>query len=242
MKRLEDALAAVQLAQEGSGKPLAVVLAGHNGSGKSTLWYKRLAPKLEIPLVNADRMMLSILPEPDERRRLADWARKLRDENTSWMRVAQKGVEAFVAQAMGQRVPFAVETVFSHLREKNGKIVESKIDLIREMQAAGYFVLLVFVGLTSVDLSIGRVLSRTAQGGHRVPIDKLRERFPRTQRVMALARDVADASMLVDNSRSEKKAFTPCRVQIESRAEYDVRSTGHVPAPIAGWLDIVSPS
>ena len=26
--------------QRASGKPLAIVLAGHNGSGKSTLWYK----------------------------------------------------------------------------------------------------------------------------------------------------------------------------------------------------------
>lgn len=46
-------------------KPVAFVLAGHNGSGKSTLWRERLSDALRIPLINADRMMLSILPEPD---------------------------------------------------------------------------------------------------------------------------------------------------------------------------------
>jgi len=44
---------------------VAFVLAGHNGSGKSTLWYSRLAESLRMPLVNADRMMMSILPDAD---------------------------------------------------------------------------------------------------------------------------------------------------------------------------------
>lgn len=50
----------------GVGKPTAFVLAGLNGSGKSKLWYERLAPTLQIPMVNADRLTLSILPERDK--------------------------------------------------------------------------------------------------------------------------------------------------------------------------------
>jgi len=46
---------------------MAFVLAGHNGSGKSTLWYQRLADQLQIPLVNADRLTLSILPEANKK-------------------------------------------------------------------------------------------------------------------------------------------------------------------------------
>ena len=49
------------------------------------------------------------------------------------MRVAQKGVEAFVAQAMAQKVPFAMETVFSYWQELPGGRIASKIDLIRQM-------------------------------------------------------------------------------------------------------------
>ena len=141
---LQSAVEQVLEFQRRSGKPLAVIVAGHNGSGKSTMWAEQLVETLRIPLVNADRMMLSILPEPGANGHPA-WARALRDENASWMKVAQKGVEAFVAQAMGAKVPFAMETVFSHWRALPGGKFESKIDLIRQMQAAGYFVVLVFV-------------------------------------------------------------------------------------------------
>ena len=61
---ISTALKAIREEQEKAGKPLAIILAGHNGSGKSTIWNDVLADSLKIPLINADRMMLSILPEP----------------------------------------------------------------------------------------------------------------------------------------------------------------------------------
>jgi predicted ABC-type ATPase len=155
LNTLDVAIDTIIAAQRKSGKPLAVILAGHNGSGKSTMWYGRLADTLKIPLVNADRMMISILPE-----RMPHWARQLRDTDTSWMQVAQKGVEAFVALAAQASVPFAMETVFSHWRKKSDGTFESKIDKLLELQAAGYFVLLLFVGLANASLSIGRDLRR----------------------------------------------------------------------------------
>ncbi len=111
--KLAAALAAVLKAREDSKRPLAVLLTGHNGSGKSTLWYEKLAPVLEMPLINADRMMMSILP-PGDPRTWQPWARILRDEDPQWMRVSQRGVQAFVAEAMAAQLPFATETVFSH--------------------------------------------------------------------------------------------------------------------------------
>jgi predicted ABC-type ATPase len=62
-------------------KPTAIVLAGNNGSGKSTLWYDRLADGLQIPLVNADRLTLSLLPIPDPNLKLRPWAARLRDQD-----------------------------------------------------------------------------------------------------------------------------------------------------------------
>lgn len=63
MNSLSKAMDRVLETQEASGKPLAIILAGHNGSGKSTMWKKHLSDRLQIPLINADRMMVSILPE-----------------------------------------------------------------------------------------------------------------------------------------------------------------------------------
>lgn len=129
---LTDALAVVGLAHQQSQKPLAIVLAGHNGSGKSTLWREHLSEHFRIPLINADRMMLSILPELLGDDRLPDWAAHLRDENQSWMGVSQRGVLAFVAQALGAKVPFAMETVFSHWKRRDDGGHDSKVDLIRQ--------------------------------------------------------------------------------------------------------------
>ncbi len=242
MTGLPDAVSDVLKAQDASGKPLAIVLAGHNGSGKSTLWYKRLASTIQIPLVNADRMMMSILPEVAPGKKLPEWASDLRDNDASWMTVAQKGVEAFVAQAMARTVPFAMETVFSHWREHPDGTIESKIDLIRQMQAAGYFVVLIFVGLSSVQLSIARVSTRVQQGGHSVAADALARRFPRTQRAIREAASVSDAALLLDNSQTQEQAFTVCHVRLGIQQLFDVRDTDEeVPQAILSWLNIVSP-
>jgi predicted ABC-type ATPase len=241
MTTLAQAVDHVLAAQKKSKKPLAIVLAGHNGSGKSTMWYDHLADVFQIPLINADRMMMSILPEVGKDEVLPTWASELRDKNQGWMRVAQDGVQAFVVQALANKVPFATETVFSHWKDIGKGRFESKIDRIVEMQKAGYFVILFFVGLTDDQLSIGRVSTRVAKGGHGVPVQKLIERFPRTQKAVGAATLVADATILVDNSRDESMAFSVCRIQMRKQEVYDVRAEIKVPAAIQQWLNIVSP-
>jgi len=234
--------AAVKTALQKQDKPIAIVMAGHNGSGKSTLWYDHIADQLRIPLINADRMMLSVLPEADKERRLRFWAQELRDKNELWMKVAQNGVSAFVAQAMGMQVPFAYETVFSHWEEQSDGSIKSKIDVILGLQEAGYFVLLMFVGLTNVSLSIGRVQTRKAEGGHNVDTKKLVERFPRTQKAVRAALDVADAAILFDNSRSLALAFTPVQIRNKDTIIFDIRTVmKRKPTAITSWLDIVAP-
>ena len=205
-------------------KPTAFVLAGHNGSGKSTLWNERLAPQLKIPLVNADRITASILPPPDPQTgQLPDWARKLRDNDVRWQVLSQAGVQAFVALVTERRMPFAFETVFSHWKKlPNGKY-ESKIDMITTLQQAGYFVVLVFVGLASAQLSVLRVETRTRQGGHGVPLNKLLSRFPRTQRAIGYAAIIADMTLMFDNSQSAQKAFALVRAQRGNTVLFDCR-------------------
>lgn len=228
--------------QKSSKKPLAIVLAGHNGSGKSTMWYKHLADQFQIPLINADRMMLSILPEVAPGDKLPGWASSLRDEDKSWMKVAQQGVQAFVVQAMANKVPFAMETVFSHWQPDGNGGFESKIDLIKDMQAAGYYVILFFVGLSNVQLSMARVSTRVAEGGHNVDGKKLIERFPRTQNAIKLASSVADSAILVDNSRESSKAFTVCRIQMLEQEVFDLRNNKGKKSPVVlEWLNVVNP-
>ena len=242
MTDLKAAVEEILAAQRKTKKPLAIVLAGHNGSGKSTMWRKTLSDQLQIPLVNADRMMLSILPEPLSDGALEDWARNLRDADEAWMKVAQESVQSFVGHAMQRKVPFAFETVFSYWEPQQDGAIASKLDLIRDMQAAGYFVLLFFVGLTNVDLSILRVQTRVADNGHDVEMDRLLRRFPKTQKAVGEAAKIADASIFTDNSRDQKHAFTVCRIQLGEQPLFDLRDElSRVPPAIREWLDQVSP-
>ncbi len=239
---LVQAVEQILQAQRKTKKPLAIVLAGHNGSGKSTMWRRLLARQLQMPLVNADRMLLSLLPEANSDGKLEAWARALRDTDQSWMKVTQDGVQTFVGHAMQAKVPFAMETVFSYWHERPDGTVHSKLDLIRDMQNAGYFVLLFFVGLTNVELSILRVQTRVAENGHGVELDRLLRRFPKTQRAIREAAKIADATIFTDNSRDLKQAFTVCRVQLTDKALFDLRAgSDPVPAAIAAWLEVVSP-
>lgn len=224
-------------------KPLAVILAGHNGSGKSTLWYENLVVDMRMPLLNADRFMLAILPEKETQEQ-ADWVVQIRDHNEHWMRVAQQGVQAFMRVAVEEKEPFAMETVFSHWQMRPDGSHASKIDNIRALQDAGYFVVLFFVGLTSAEMSISRVKTRVQSGGHGVAGDKLISRFPRTQKAVSAALPVADAAILVDNSLTPDKAFTLCRVQQKERVLFDSRNHPRTQPPkaVLAWMDKVCPA
>lgn len=227
------------------GRPAAFVLAGHNGSGKSTLWYERLVTKLQMPLINADRLTTSILPAPDQAGMLPFWAQRLRDEDFRWQELSQLGVKAFKRLVMDQRIPFAFETVFSHWRQREDGSFESKADDIVELQEAGYFVVLLFVGLTSAALSAARVLTRRQQGGHAVPHDKLLSRFPRTQAAIEHAAPIADMAIFFDNSRTTDEAFALVRVQRGTQVLFDCRDASYGVSPdllrvASVWLPKVS--
>ncbi len=206
------------------------------------MWRTILADVMQLPLVNADRMMLSILPEVGDDGHLVPWAARLRDTDRDWMRVAQQGVQAFVGQAMGAKVPFAMETVFSYWEPRPDGTTASKIELIEQLQAAGYFVLLLFVGLSDVGYSILRVRTRVVEGGHGIDDTTLRARFPRTQRAIAAAVTVADASILTDNSQSPTQAFTVCQVRLGMKLLFDIRDgRASVPRLTFNWMDQVCP-
>ena len=193
-------------------KPLAIVLAGHNGSGKSTLWYDKLADQLRIPLVNADRLTLSILPPAiDQKQTLRPWAANLRDNDERWQKLSQDGVQLFMGLIMDQHMPFAFETVFSYLARQADGTYKSKVDTYCRATESRLFCGPGVCGLASAELSILRVNTRRLQGGHDVPEAKLRQRFPRTQEAIRLAAPLADMTFMYDNSRAIDKAFSPAR-------------------------------
>ena len=135
-----------------------------------------------------------------------------------------------------------METVFSHWEEGTDGQIASKIDLIKGMQAAGYFVPLFFVALTSADLSVLRVSRLVLEGGHGVDELTLPTRFPKTQKAISEAIKIAHASILADNSLTLAEAVTVCRVQPGIMPLFDIRDGSRKPpAVIVAWMDVVSP-
>ncbi|MEW4561645.1 zeta toxin family protein [Bremerella sp. JC770] len=132
-------------------EPNLVAIAGPNGAGKSTFYHSQLFHS-GLRWVNADVLAASFKLDPYQAASLADGIRKY---------------------LVSQRESFVFETVFSDP-------VGEKVQFLVDAAAQGYDVTLCFIGLSSADQSIERVGMRVSQGGHHVPIEKLKTRFPRT--------------------------------------------------------------
>ncbi len=86
---------------------------------------------------------------------------------------------------------FSQETVFSH---------PSKVDALRKAHAAGYRTYLYFVATESPEINISRVTNRFQQGGHNVPIEKIRARFERSIDQIPNALPYLSRAFFFDNS------------------------------------------
>lgn len=165
--------------RRGTDKPVLYLLAGPNGAGKTTL-YRALVLTGTIPpnaeFVNAD------VYEAAQLQHITDAQVRSRQ--------AQRWADARREALLQAGQSFASETVFSH---------ESKLQLIEEAQARGFFVLLLVVALDRPERLIERVAQRVAEGGHAVPTDRILARYPRTLALLARAVRTADAAILYDS-------------------------------------------
>ncbi len=173
------------------------MLAGPDGAGKSTYVDRVLHPATRLPFVNADLIAADRWPDAAAAHAY-EAARIATDTRT---------------RLIAERESFLAETVFSH---------PSKIDLLRDAQAAGYLVSL-HVIVVPVELTVARVQHRVDHGGHTVPEDKIRGRSDRLWTYVQQAIAIADTTTVYDNS----SARTPFRVIATYR-------TG-VPVGTPGW-------
>ncbi len=130
---------------------MIVAIAGPNGAGKSTFFHSHLRTT-GLRFINADIL-----------------ARELQID-------AYKAAETATAirnSLVKMRESFVFETVFSDP-------VGEKLDFLLSAATSGYSVVLCFIGIESLQVSDERVAMRVSQGGHDVPWEKLRDRFPRT--------------------------------------------------------------
>lgn len=154
------------------------MLAGPNGAGKSTLYETRVKPMVPprfAPFINADLIQRDELGDPSMQ------------ASYQAAQIAESRRRGYLAEGRS----FVSESTFSH---------ESKLALIDEARASGFRVVMYHVNVRSADLSVMRVARRTAEGGHNVPEDKIRERYARNQALIREAVLRADRAFIYDNS------------------------------------------
>jgi len=151
-------------------RPLVVALAGPNGAGKTTFYHAHLKPA-GLRFVNADVLARELDLEPYAAAKVADAIRR---------------------ELVHQRESFVFETVFS---DPAG----DKLAFLQEAIVSGFTVVLCFIGISSSRISEQRVAMRVSQGGHDVPSDKLRSRYPRTLANLKSAIQELPCVLIFDN-------------------------------------------
>jgi predicted ABC-type ATPase len=185
-------------------RPIVVAIAGPNGAGKTTFFHSHLA-SVGLRFINADVLAAELDLKPYDAARLADALRQA---------LIKRG-ESFV-----------FETVFSDT-------VGDKVGLLEEAARSGYAVVLCYIGISSSEQSIARVAMRVSQGGHDVPDDKLRSRFPRTLENLRAAILRLPQVLVYDNS--------DLRVPYRLVAAFDRGIVKHLAEPMPDWLRELMP-
>lgn len=188
-------------------QPVLLFLAGPNGAGKST-FFDRFLAELGLPFVNADRLA-TVMREADPAASQADIDRR-----------AFEQAERFRRDLVEAGVSFCTESVFSDP-------VGAKIGALQKARARGFAVFLIFVGVNTPLLSVGRVQHRVSLGGHDITDEKLYSRFPRTMANLQSAVAVVDEALLIDNTSDEQ----PYRVV----AAYEQGRLVYQNPPLPAW-------
>jgi predicted ABC-type ATPase len=138
--------------------PTCWIIAGPNGAGKTTFALEYL-PRIANcqHFINADLIAAGLSP--------------LAPEAGLWQasRLFLRAIETCI-QA---REDFGLETTLAG---------RTYLKLIQRLQMANWRVELIYLALSSVEMSKWRVAERVAHGGHNIPVADIERRFPRSLR------------------------------------------------------------
>lgn len=99
---------------------------------------------------------------------------------------------------VANRQSFTFETVLS---------TERNLNLLKKAKENGYFIRCIYVLTSNPDINVSRVESRTANGGHTVPEDKIRSRYSKALALIPKLLEVCDIMHIYDNSTLPFRSF-----------------------------------
>ena len=185
-------------------RPIVVALAGQNGAGKTT-FYKAYLKASGLRFVNADEIARDLRADAYAAAKMADTLRR---------------------ELLAEHESFIFETVFSDP-------VGDKIAFLKEAERSGYTVILLFIGAKGSEISDERVAMRVLKGGHDVPADKLKERYPRVMKNLQRALLEISNVRVYDNSDLRE----PYRLVATRENAQSIELYGETPE----WLRVLLP-
>lgn len=180
-------------------RPVILAIAGPNGAGKTTFFHSHLK-EAGLCFVNADDIAHELDISAYEAAGIADAMRR---------------------ELVRQQESFVFETVLSDP-------VGEKVGFLVDAVAAGYSVILCFIGIAGPAVSEERVAIRVSQGGHDVPSEKLIARFPRTLANLEAAIRALPFVLIFDN--------TDLAVPFQKVAEFRNGKALTISDPAPEWL------
>ena len=159
--------------------PTLFIIAGPNGAGKTTAAYTVFPHVLNVmEFVNADEIARGLSPFQPES--VALQAGRIMLERVDELITSEKD--------------FVVETTLSG---------RAYVGMIEKAKAKGYSVKLIFVYVSSADVSVNRVAQRVSKGGHNIPEQTIRRRYILgLKNFVHLFKDRVDSWALYDNEHN----------------------------------------
>jgi predicted ABC-type ATPase len=168
-------------------KPICYIIAGPNGAGKTTFAQMYLPRYHKSKLfVNSDLIAKGLSPfNPDA-------------ENIFAAKIMLEQIEKYASQ----KITFAFESTIS------GK---TYVERIKKMKGEGYKIVLFYIMLEEVEISLRRIEERVSKGGHNIPEQDARRRFPRSAaNFLNLYSPLADEWSIFDNSQKQIRDVAKC--------------------------------
>jgi predicted ABC-type ATPase len=149
-------------------RPVLTIVAGSNGCGKTSLTSMARTKFQQVPILDPDALAKSI----------QETAPELSSDIEAGKRVLRTAGELIAEQQS-----FTVETTLSGA---------TYIKMASRAKAAGFNVVVFFVGTASVEINMERIRGRVKKGGHDVPVEDQLRRYPRTLAKMQKLLPLAD--------------------------------------------------
>jgi len=156
-----------------------IIIAGPNGSGKTTFTREIASYISDLKYINPDEIAANLRQE-----------NPLASETTIQLTAGKTAVRQ-IENCLNNKVGFVTETTLSS---------HQSMALIERAQKQEYSISLIFLGVENPTISVARVESRVAKGGHYVAPEVVSRRFPASLANLQNAVCSVDRAQIIDNT------------------------------------------